>query len=240
MERSVQSKCQISAVRHFGGSLPCRQCRFFAIKNMFKKRVKKGLSAEPKRKLDDVDDTSEPLPQLDTSANKLKKRKTATTSSVDSVNATEDAVKPAHDEAPKPKPKLKPLSENIKTITVTDFQPDVCKDFLQTGYCGYGDTCKFLHVRDELRQKKPVERDWEVKDGKDEKKIEEHPFKCVICKEDYKFPVKAQCGHVFCKNCFLDRYKVKKKPSCAICLQETNGIMVPVSARELATITGSS
>lgn len=28
---------------------------------------------------------------------------------------------------------------NIRTITVTDFAPDVCKDYKQTGYCGFGD-----------------------------------------------------------------------------------------------------
>ncbi|WAQ92892.1 hypothetical protein PtA15_17A374 [Puccinia triticina] len=31
---------------------------------------------------------------------------------------------------------------NIKTITVVDYQPDVCKDYKETGYCGFGDTCK--------------------------------------------------------------------------------------------------
>lgn len=28
---------------------------------------------------------------------------------------------------------------NIRTITVTDYSPDVCKDFKQTGFCGFGD-----------------------------------------------------------------------------------------------------
>lgn len=28
---------------------------------------------------------------------------------------------------------------NIRTITVTDFAPDVCKDYKQTGFCGFGD-----------------------------------------------------------------------------------------------------
>lgn len=31
---------------------------------------------------------------------------------------------------------------NIRQITITDFQPDVCKDYKETGWCGYGDTCK--------------------------------------------------------------------------------------------------
>jgi len=31
---------------------------------------------------------------------------------------------------------------NIRTITVTDYQPDVCKDYKETGFCGFGDSCK--------------------------------------------------------------------------------------------------
>jgi RING finger protein 113A len=55
----------------------------------------------------------------------------------------------------------------IRTVTIVDYQPDVCKDYKgpydnhlpslrtvcslfllsETGYCGFGDTCKFLHDR---------------------------------------------------------------------------------------------
>lgn len=35
---------------------------------------------------------------------------------------------------------------NIKTITVVDYQPDVCKDYKETGYCGFGDTCKVSSI----------------------------------------------------------------------------------------------
>lgn len=56
-------------------------------------------------------------------------------------------------------------NSTIRTVTMIDYQPDVCKDykgqpsflqvmmlslshqFLETGYCGFGDTCKFLHDR---------------------------------------------------------------------------------------------
>jgi RING finger protein 113A len=59
----------------------------------------------------------------------------------------------------------------IRTVTIVDYQPDVCKDYkgkflflrldcngdlidppyLETGYCGFGDTCKFLHDRGTCR-----------------------------------------------------------------------------------------
>jgi RING finger protein 113A len=29
-------------------------------------------------------------------------------------------------------------STNVRTITITDFAPDVCKDYKQTGFCGFG------------------------------------------------------------------------------------------------------
>jgi RING finger protein 113A len=33
---------------------------------------------------------------------------------------------------------------NIRQITITDYQPDVCKDYKETGFCGFGDSCKFV------------------------------------------------------------------------------------------------
>lgn len=51
---------------------------------------------------------------------------------------------------------------NIRTITVTDYAPDVCKDYKLTGFCGFGDSCKFLHAREDYKQGWELDRDWEV------------------------------------------------------------------------------
>jgi RING finger protein 113A len=135
-------------------------------------------------------------------------------------------------------------STNVRTITVTDFAPDVCKDYKQTGFCGFGDNCKFLHAREDYKQGWQLDRDWEistkgkapsgktvasatrnaqtVEDEDDEKLLESIPFACVICKESYKNPIVTKCGHYFCEACALKRYR--KDPSCAACGSGTSGV----------------
>lgn len=135
---------------------------------------------------------------------------------------------------------------NLRTITILDLQPDVCKDYKQTGFCGFGDSCKFLHAREDYKQGWALERDWEIQtkgkkqagttvasanraarlgeesDEEDDKLLEKIPFACVICKKPYKNPIVTRCGHYFCEACALGRYR--KNPSCAACGASTNGV----------------
>ena len=135
-------------------------------------------------------------------------------------------------------------TSQLRAITVVDYAPDVCKDYKQTGFCGFGDTCKFLHDRGDFKQGWQLDRDWEdaarqqrasavrgvtpkaapvssrtleadIADGK-------IPFKCVICKGDYRHPIETRCGHYFCERCAIERYRTT--PSCAICGAGTAGI----------------
>lgn len=136
---------------------------------------------------------------------------------------------------------------NIRTVTITDFAPDVCKDYKQTGFCGFGDSCKFLHAREDYKQGWALDRDWEIstkgkqQDGKivssanrgntiDEDAVNEEeaklldkiPFACIICKQPYKNPVVTKCSHYFCEACALKRYR--KNPNCAACGGSTGGV----------------
>jgi len=123
----------------------------------------------------------------------------------------------------------KKASANIRSTTVFDFQRDVCKDFKQTGFCGYGDSCKFLHARDDFKAGWKLNREWDVetkeKESKAETELKDIPFKCPICKKDYKNPIKTNCNHYFCEMCFLKRSK--KSPYCFICGKNTNGVAAP-------------
>lgn len=143
---------------------------------------------------------------------------------------------------------------NIRTVTTTDFAPDVCKDYKQTGFCGFGDSCKFLHAREDYKQGWELDRDWEIgtkgkktggttvasanrasKDGEEydeeaeNELLESIPFACIICQQPYKFPIVTICNHYFCEKCALSRYK--KTPNCAACGSGTGGVFN--SARQL-------
>jgi hypothetical protein len=58
---------------------------------------------------------------------------------------------------------VKPVSSHVKQNFIMDYQRDVCKDFLKNGYCGFGDTCKFLHYREEFKTiESKNEKEWET------------------------------------------------------------------------------
>ncbi len=42
-------------------------------------------------------------------------------------------------------------SANVRMTVRFDYQPDICKDYKETGFCGYGDACKFVHDRSDYK-----------------------------------------------------------------------------------------
>jgi len=147
--------------------------------------------------------------------------------------------------APERKVGPQKASSNVRTITMVDYTPDVCKDYKQTGFCGFGDNCKFLHAREDYAAGWKLDKEWEMtnkgkkpdgtvvasanrdlkekdEDGVDLAMLEKIPFACIICKKPYKSPIITKCGHYFCEACALKRYR--KDPTCANCSAKTNGV----------------
>ncbi|KAM3955623.1 RING finger protein mdlc isoform 2-T2 [Aphomia sociella] len=123
---------------------------------------------------------------------------------------------------------------NLRATVRWDYQPDICKDYKETGFCGFGDSCKFLHDRSDYKHGWQLEReeieaaaggdsDYEVHSD------DELPFRCFICRGSFTDPVVTKCKHYFCEKCALDNYK--KSARCFICNTQTGGVFNP--AKEL-------
>eukprot|EP01102_Stenamoeba_stenopodia_P005860 TRINITY_DN16572_c0_g1_i1.p1 TRINITY_DN16572_c0_g1~~TRINITY_DN16572_c0_g1_i1.p1 ORF type:complete len:337 (-),score=114.89 TRINITY_DN16572_c0_g1_i1:23-1033(-) len=129
---------------------------------------------------------------------------------------------------------------HLKASIRIDYQPDICKDYKETGYCGYGDNCKFLHDRGDYKTGWQLEQEWEQqqKEKKDKEKAEledfnsigsdiakeedDLPWACTICRKEFVDPVVTRCGHYFCERCALQNNKKSKK--CFNCDEPTMGI----------------
>ncbi|KAL0213516.1 hypothetical protein RCL1_007142 [Eukaryota sp. TZLM3-RCL] len=120
----------------------------------------------------------------------------------------------------------KPSSSAISTKTELDMQPHICKDWMETGFCGYGDNCKFAHIRlvdesehtkklhEQLRSKRALLQQLNKKSSttaptttvqQEKDKIPEEqeatPLpKCSMC-SDQKDLFKSKCGCVYCLSC---------------------------------------
>ena len=50
---------------------------------------------------------------------------------------------------------------NIRTTCRFDYQPDICKDYKDTGFCGFGDSCIYLHDRGDTMNGWQLDKIWE-------------------------------------------------------------------------------
>uniref|UniRef100_A0A1J3F1M3 Zinc finger CCCH domain-containing protein 1 n=1 Tax=Noccaea caerulescens TaxID=107243 RepID=A0A1J3F1M3_NOCCA len=133
-------------------------------------------------------------------------------------------------------------SAHIRVSARFDYQPDICKDYKETGYCGYGDSCKFLHDRGDYKPGWQIEKEWEeaekvrkrnkamgVEDEDDDDAAKDSdedddalPFACFICRDPFVDPVVTKCKHYFCEHCALKHHTKNKK--CFVCNQPTLGL----------------
>ncbi|GMR42378.1 hypothetical protein PMAYCL1PPCAC_12573, partial [Pristionchus mayeri] len=124
-----------------------------------------------------------------------------------------------------------------------DFAPDICKDYKETGFCTFGDSCKFMHDRGDYKHGWELERDFEQGMAEPEQNYEisdeeeSFPDNCPICEGPFTNPVVTRCKHFFCERCAIVAFKKSKK--CRVCEQNTAGVFNP--AKELiAHINGES
>ncbi|CAD6185740.1 unnamed protein product [Caenorhabditis auriculariae] len=112
-----------------------------------------------------------------------------------------------------------------------DFAPDICKDYKETGYCTFGDSCKFVHDRSDYKHGWEIEQDYlEGKHGEDDEvdyeiheEEDQYPEECYICGQAFKDPIITKCKHYFCEQCAMKSFRKSKK--CPICNENTLGIM---------------
>lgn len=122
---------------------------------------------------------------------------------------------------------------NIRSTVRWDYEPMICKDYKETGYCGFGDSCKFMHDRSDYKFGWQLER--EVEEGTyhesdDEKYVissddDDLPQKCPICRKVFTIPIVTRCKHYFCEKCAIENYK--KSQRCQVCGKQTNGMFNP-------------
>eukprot|EP01116_Phalansterium_solitarium_P001971 TRINITY_DN11830_c0_g1_i1.p2 TRINITY_DN11830_c0_g1~~TRINITY_DN11830_c0_g1_i1.p2 ORF type:complete len:331 (-),score=123.11 TRINITY_DN11830_c0_g1_i1:10-1002(-) len=118
---------------------------------------------------------------------------------------------------------------NLRVSVRFDYQPDLCKDYKETGYCGFGDSCKFMHDRGDYQTGWQLERDWSAQQSNKSQPDEDYtvdpdedfPYACSICRKPFNDPVVTKCKHYFCEACALSSFK--KTMKCQICGENTLG-----------------
>lgn len=153
---------------------------------------------------------------------------------------------------------------NVRGIVRIDYAPDICKDYKETGFCGFGDSCKFLHDRGDYKMGWQIERDYDEQQRKKAKEraaraaagqdpdaddadnpflvreadVDGLPFACHLCREAFQSPIETQCHHYFCESCAIRHYA--ESPLCAICGKQTNGIFNPNPIKLLAKLRAAA
>lgn len=133
---------------------------------------------------------------------------------------------------------------HVRVTARFDYQPDICKDYKDTGFCGFGDTCIYLHDRTDTLSGWQIEQQWEEeqkhKKAQQEKELESFmsgkktteatsipddglPFACHLCRERFKDPVVTNCGHYFCERCIMDHVR-SVSDACPICGKDTASV----------------
>ncbi|MGH0154477.1 UNVERIFIED_CONTAM: hypothetical protein FKN15_046837 [Acipenser sinensis] len=126
--------------------------------------------------------------------------------------------------------------DHLRATVRWDYQPDICKDYKETGFCGFGAASSCTTAPD-------YKHGWQIERELDEGRYganddenyevssdeEDLPFKCIICRESFKNPVITN-QHYFCESCALQHYR--KSQRCYVCNEQTNGVFNPAKGTQ--------
>ena len=140
-------------------------------------------------------------------------------------------------------------AQNVRVTARFDYEPNICKDYKETGFCGFGDTCIYLHDRGDTMTGWQLEQQWEEQQRKKKEQQQKEmqrfvdtmsegamktdadeviptdglPFACHLCREYFKNPVVTNCNHYFCENCIMNHVRTTSE-QCPICSKETGSV----------------
>ncbi len=95
---------------------------------------------------------------------------------------------------------------NIRVTCRFDYAPGICKDYKETGYCGFGDGCVFMHDRGDYKTGWELEEEYKKQKHKEDlikqgllseeseedyelDEEEKHPEVCQRCSKEFKSPI---------------------------------------------------
>ena len=127
--------------------------------------------------------------------------------------------------------KMNRIKKHFKNPVDVDYNPSICKDFHDSGYCSWGDSCIYAHDRTNYKRGWEIDKEWEDqqkelkskqieaflnKRAEDGNRSDKKEDECQICHNSAIDPVYTECEHLFCEKCILEHYKHSKKcPECA-------------------------
>ena len=140
----------------------------------------------------------------------------------------------------------------VRSTTRIDHNPERCKDYYEHGYCGFGDTCIFIHDRGDYKSGHQLDQEYEQELKKKYRRLQHRgggncasdseesnyeidsagekgidpidglPELCQICEGEFKEPVVTKCKHYFCDGCAIANYS--RDGNCFVCGESTQGI----------------
>lgn len=183
-----------------------------------------GVGVSMKEELKDVKEVVLNLNSLEEPAKVLK---TAETTQETTEKMTEKTEKTTNKFQPQRKKKIAGMPG-----ARMDYGQDICKDYYETGFCGFGDSCKFIHTR--LEQKSSWELEKEFLDQQHRKNGDDNVSSstaipanipkeyeiCAVCSKEppKQATLRSPCKHLFCEECFMEQTE-DTCPTCKLSLK---------------------